>query len=359
MNRPAERDWPGHTPQSAPARQRRGFTLIELLVVIAIIGALVALLLPAVQAAREAARRAQCTNNLRQLALASHNYISTYDVLPSSSLFGTRETDYLPEWGHGPFVAMLNYLEQQPLFNAVNFGVEHYQPQNITIAGVRLNTLVCPTDPAASEGEELRIGSYRPPGARQTWTSYAGNAGVASVIFPPWNPQNFQLERQHANGTIYIHSAVRPAQITDGASNTMIFSERSCSLIKELNVMNLPEATAWWNSGYWTHTVFTAWGGPNFSRRFKSFTTPNGAWWYANVVASSNHSGGVNVAFVDGSVRFVKDTVSSWQPDNVGWGWPKNLPVQIPFTGYGQATPGVWQKLATRAGGEVVPAGSY
>jgi prepilin-type processing-associated H-X9-DG protein len=133
----------------------------------------------------------------------------------------------------------------------------------------------------------------------------------------------------------------------------MLFSERDCSLIKRLNVMNFPDAKAWWNTGYWPHTTFTTWGGPNFSRKYPDFVR-NGAWFYANAVASSNHPGGVNVAFTDGSVRFIKETISSWQPDNVGWGWPIGLPVVVPFTGYGAAKPGVWQELSTRRGGEVI-----
>src|SRR5262245_13111427 len=112
----------------------RGFTLIELLVVIAIIGVLIGLLLPAVQQAREAARRAQCVNNLKQIALGMHNYIDAQSVLPMGMPF--RRRMFIDEtWNnHSVFVALLLYLEQQPLYNAVNFDVNVACPPNRTIS---------------------------------------------------------------------------------------------------------------------------------------------------------------------------------------------------------------------------------
>src|ERR1700732_4121394 len=109
------------------SKMRSGFSLSELLVVIAIIAVLIALLLPAVQSAREAARRAQCTNNLKQLGLATHNYISTYNSFPSRAMgpcstvdFGTGNSGACWGWGVGPLVQIFNYMEQTVLYNAYN-----------------------------------------------------------------------------------------------------------------------------------------------------------------------------------------------------------------------------------------------
>jgi prepilin-type N-terminal cleavage/methylation domain-containing protein len=153
------------------SRTRRGFTLIELLVVIAIIGVLIALLLPAVQMAREAARKAQCTNNLKQIGLALHSYISTYDTLPPS---GSRDDDsgglqrQTPPQGGTRQNAwsmkarMLSYMEQQQLFDACNFSLDPswragaWEPANETVRAIRIGSFLCPSDP--NPGAELQRG---------------------------------------------------------------------------------------------------------------------------------------------------------------------------------------------------------
>ena len=132
--------------------KRPGFTLIELLVVIAIIAVLIGLLLPAVQMAREAARRAQCTNNLKQLALALHNYADVNGVLPMG--YAIQPCEFLPDSiciSHGPFVALLPQLEQQPLFNAVNFDRNLWISPNMTICAIGIKTLWCPSDPTIDQ----------------------------------------------------------------------------------------------------------------------------------------------------------------------------------------------------------------
>ena len=156
-----------------------GFTLIELLVVISIIGILIALLLPAVQAAREAARRAQCVNNLKQLALAAHNYESANGCFPMGtpvkvatfSAGWIQAGDY--DYGHSLFVAMLPQLEQSALYNAVNFSVNIDLPQNMTIQRSQINSLLCPSDSAASQIDTLTMWATY-PGLQVAHTSYSG-----------------------------------------------------------------------------------------------------------------------------------------------------------------------------------------
>src|SRR5262249_18031295 len=314
-------------------RRRPGWTLIELLVVIAIIGVLIALLLPAVQAAREAARRLQCTNNLKQLALAALNYESANGVLPSSSWCSFQGPAGDPRYGHSVFAYMLNYLEQPAVFDAQNFTWGHYGSENSTVAGTLINALVCPSDPEASEGDELAgpqylfyaSGSLPPSGFKPMVTSYAANSGVFGVFYcPEWTTQ-YQQERTTATGTIYLHSAISLASITDGTSNTMLFSEHDWSTLKAYNkYIWLPDAKFWWNSGYWTHTTFCTFVPPNVAKKNPHIFL-QGTWWWLNSLGS-NHPGGVNVVFTDGSVRFVKDTIQSWQNDPANGGWVVGFP---------------------------------
>ena len=138
------------------APRRRGFTLIELLVVIAIIALLVGLLLPAVQSAREAARRAQCTNNLKQIALAAHNYHDQNNKFPSGDMHcvcgGGSHT------AHSMFVAIAPNMEQTNVFNSYNFSQNYHQPANVTVAGQGISSLWCPSD--ASIGDKNPMASW-------------------------------------------------------------------------------------------------------------------------------------------------------------------------------------------------------
>src|SRR5271165_6475771 len=131
---------------SRPRLMRRGFTLIELLVVIAIIAVLISLLLPAVQSAREAARRVQCVNNLKQLGLATHNYIDANNVIPPATYPRDAIPGYNYPYDFSPFLRLLPQIEQQTLFNATNFSLTAWNGDNITVDSTVLNALICPSD---------------------------------------------------------------------------------------------------------------------------------------------------------------------------------------------------------------------
>ena len=325
--------------------KRRGFTLIELLVVIAIIAVLIALLLPAVQAAREAARRAQCTNNLKQLGLASHNYISVNDVLPAQCM--PDGVDGLDNWGFSWYSALLPQLEQQPIFNSINYSVSPWNGANSTAYNTQLGLWVCP-----SESQTQRLTSMY-------IANYVGNYGGPAVIQPYSGLiiPTVDLEVTYLTRL----SPVRLASITDGTSNTAMFSERllglplgttvgpggnnakraiftgTVSITPAASTVNgAAQALSFVNGcksitatsydpnaqtigeysfvGYPLHLGLTSYNhvvGPNTP----SCENPGEASWitippFSASSATSNHSGGVNVGMSDGSVRFIKDSVN-------------------------------------------------
>jgi prepilin-type N-terminal cleavage/methylation domain-containing protein/prepilin-type processing-associated H-X9-DG protein len=344
---------------------RPGFTLIELLVVIAIIAVLIGLLLPAVQAAREAARRAQCVNNLKQIALAAHNYVDTIGTLPQGMTFQVDANNpsgtafgAIPI-SHSIFNSMLPFLERQPEFNAINFSVNISNAHNFTISGVGVSTLWCPSDPKASEPQTIPDGWLLDPGSvTMRYTSYAGNSGTWMY----WYQQ--QLPPQPGmNGLFHIRSAVTLASITDGLSNTFAFSERAHTMLDDPSALSWH----WWTSGNYGDTLFCTLYPLNPFRKVDGLAADQ----YADntgddrqspfiISASSMHPGGANFAFMDGSVRFIKDSIKSWMPDPAT-GLPRGLtfdpagPYKLaPGTNWG-----VYQALSTRNGGEVIDSASY
>jgi prepilin-type N-terminal cleavage/methylation domain-containing protein/prepilin-type processing-associated H-X9-DG protein len=367
--------------------RRRGFTLIELLVVIAIIGVLIALLLPAVQAAREAARRAQCTNNLKQIALAAQNYHDTNGCFPGGSYSGALFNP--PHWATYPenfssFVRMLAFFEQAPMYNAVNFNLCSADPGNLTIAGVKLASLICPSDtknetialPATRASSGITPGwSFNeiyplPPGTwMQAYTSYAGNAGTFTFGYTNLMTSSIL---SYFNGVIYNDSSVKIADITDGTSNTFIFGEHSKGQLYILDPAYAVSDNSW-NSGRWYDTLFSTLYPLNLGYGNNQAIKNSG--YYDPTTGSSLHPGGANFAFVDGSVRFIKNSINSWSfaagnADSYGDSMPDGTvftsvaptPPAIKTGSYlatGTALLGVYQQLSTRNGGEVISADSY
>jgi prepilin-type N-terminal cleavage/methylation domain-containing protein/prepilin-type processing-associated H-X9-DG protein len=341
-----------------PKVVRSGFTLIELLVVIAIIAVLIALLLPAVQSAREAARRAQCTNNMKQLALGALNYESAEQTLPPG---GFTRSAALPgsKWNFSPFVHMLPFLEQQNLFNAVNFSPGAFDAQNVTIAAVGVSTLNCPSDGTIYETTPLDPARYAnlPPGDwREAKSSYGGIVGAWCLMLHV-NDATFALRLANMNGSIYAHSSTHLGAITDGTSNTMLFAEHNHSLFDPAGRAQYHG----WSSGFWTDTLMGGYYPVNGSHRLLNINDP-GARDYIAFNLSSNHPGGANIGLADGSVRFLKDSVDCW-PIDPATKTAEGLSFNSDGTGRVLVAPGsrfgVLQALSTRNYGEVISADSY
>ena len=357
--------------------RRPGFTLIELLVVIAIIAVLIALLLPAVQSAREAARRIQCTNNLKQIALAASNYHDVNGSFPGGSYSPlAKPATWHFAQNFSSFVRMLPFTEQSATYNAINFNNNYGSYTNVTIAGVRLAMLTCPSDTAntptllrsASSGSGTVPGwnfgvnnsPDQPPDSTflQAYSSYGGSMGT----FPVTYQQSFNspAELNQINGVIYNESSVPISGITDGTSNTFLFGEHA-----RTNLMTYDPGFALsdgqWNSGRPYDTMIAAWYPPNVG------LTGGADGTTANIVsggfypysATSQHPGGVNMALCDGSVRFIKNSISSWS-----FNPSTNNPLGVSLTSFVYSVApgsfiGVWQQLSTRNGGEIVSADAY
>ncbi len=359
-----------------------GFTLIELLVVIAIIAVLIALLLPAVQSAREAARRSQCVNNLKQIGLALHNYHSVHDSFPLGA------SEYAPvstnakrndkfQWDNWSCQALLlNYLEQTAMYNAANFNVGNNEGANFyinsTVTLSRVAGFLCPSDPYAGSG-----GSNSNNANNSNDNSYVGSQGTTTMT-----PQ--QNAASGCNGLFYYYVSYGLRDIVDGSSNTVAFSEalvgnpgtassgyRGTSIMavqadiaanaydpNSLQVGGMsspgPVLTAlqacqsafqsgtnlnkfrgiYWEVGgngmTWFNTVVTP-NSPQYT--WGTCRDQRGGWpdQATFATATSQHPGGVNCLFADGSVKFIKNSIAST----------------------------TWWSLGTRANGEVVSSDAY
>jgi len=348
--------------------RRRGFTLIELLVVIAIIAILVALLLPAVQQAREAARRTQCKNNLKQFGLALHNYHDTFNTLPArQSGPGNQGTANTASRGRfSAHVPLLPYLEQSALYASITDAAFLYGGNGVPWANVAqftqpLAALKCPSDPEGPDpgnnGRTRGMNNY----------VYCGGDGVP---------------RSDIGGNATTNPAPRPNRgmfaalqcygirdCTDGTSNTIAMSERirpsavngfgnisttTSTTPAACAVQLLPNKTITNGFNADTITGFRWADGANFFAGFSTALPPNSAscfttgtvghWNDLLASASSRHVGGAQVLLLDGSVRFVSENISTG-----------NQSAAPPVGTDGAPSPyGVWGALGTRAHGEVV-----
>jgi len=340
------------------AHRRRGFTLIELLVVIAIIAVLIALLLPAVQAAREAARRSQCVNNLKQFGLAIHNYISVNDVVPPSGGWNAGGTPPATPQNQSMKVRILPFMEMSAAYNAWNFAVGTWNDPtgqgveiNATVCSQTISSFLCPSD-----GNPGNTGTFSSQTRLVAVSSYPNNAGTNRNYNNgyPTGPCWF------IGGHPQVGLRVTLAAVTDGTSNTAMMSE----WVRGTSGQNKPGLNLCWNypgtqnqngsaanpnqadmqacqsstsiqwdykGEYWSEHDGGRGGAYWHSVTPNSRSCNAGSPWDGYVAASSWHSGGVNVLFLDGSVKFVKTSVA--------------------YT--------TWTGLGTMGGGEVIDASSY
>jgi len=343
--------------RSRPCSPPAGFTLIELLVVISIIAVLIALLLPAVQAVREAARRAQCTNNMKQLGLACHNYESAMGALP----MGNQGYANFPSCGnvwpddyflYSTFVYILPYVESTAQYNAYNLSLVFARTANTTANSIQVAAYVCPTD--------LPFTQVPSPNVPYVHSSYATNRGrnenigfnwAVATMPDPGAPNYQNCNGDPGDGMFGWQTSFRLSSVIDGTSNTFLFGEVHRFRDQPPGPYSIGNITVEFTDDY------SGLGGIPTSGAFviprpNSPPDRDGSVYAAcfgsaqfppdwiNVVACqkygqygfrSLHPGGTNFAMADGSVRFVRDSIS--------------LPT--------------YRALGTRAGGEVVSADSY
>lgn len=315
-------------------RRHSGFTLIELLVVIAIIGVLIALLLPAVQQAREAGRRSQCINNLKQLGLGFHNYMDQHKILPParfSALAGSS--------GAGMNFSAISYLlpeiERSELYDAINFSFPCDNAVNRTVMMTNVPNFLCPSD------------LENPLPARGAGVNYWANIGSGHVWMWPLGPPS-NASMPPPSGTMFMDSRIKPGQIVDGLSRTALMSERiicdgtnskitlesdiflgttapntpdeAYEHCKQIDTSNLALQFPFFMGAPWIHG----------QHAYMHVSPPNAiscgylSTLRSTMPASSRHPGGVNALLADGSVSFYSQTVDLY----------------------------VWRATGTRAGGE-------
>jgi prepilin-type processing-associated H-X9-DG protein len=334
------------------------------LVVISIIAFLLALLMPAVQNAREAARRTQCRSNLKQIGLAIHNYVEVHSSLPMG-----RVPIHDPRFA-GPdppctaslvdksvLVAILSQMEQRQLYNAVNHSLSIFALENTTLHSRIVQSYLCPSDPGGGP-TVLNSGALLPMApdpAGGPWVMMRANYSACFGTFPIRAMPAFFADCTvppaliaQSDGCFNDLHPMRFSAIAHGLSATIFASEKALITFRELDQVRpgLAADKGWWVSGNLADTLFKFYP-PNAYKRIALGTVG------ARLYAASLHPGGVNLLMGDGSVRFMNENIDSWAVDpatgeplgitqNPG-GWWENVPRR-----------GVWQALGTRAGGEAI-----
>ncbi|MDP6721385.1 MAG: DUF1559 domain-containing protein [Pirellulaceae bacterium] len=320
-------------------RRTGGFTLVELLVVIAIIGILVALLLPAVQAAREAARRMSCSNNMKQIGLAMHNYHDTYKTFPygegAPPVSGRRW--YGPNWR----IAILPFIEQAPMYDQLSFGTganftfDACRPgfrgrANRMLEGYTVPVYRCPSSSLPINGTNVSPSPTNNNRHNAQLIDYVGVQGSAPTgnrnngAFPTYGACSRQTGYGGIycqNGTLVPNTVVKFADITDGSSSTLIVAEQSGPII-DRNGTRRRDIRSNYYGGWCGHTRADiprwGWGGSPWGSgtstiryRINLNSAPTGAnsTWDANTILTSEHPGGIMSARADGSVDFISETI--------------------------------------------------